>query len=68
MKNDKTYKVYLADGGQSVITAKDPIQAAILVSADRIRCDKVHHVVGIEYGAEVISGYLMFAPVNKLNQ
>jgi hypothetical protein len=65
MKN-YLYKVKFIDGSESVIYSSNPISAAILASADKIRERKNRNIVAIEdEHGESVSGCLQFTPYKE---
>jgi hypothetical protein len=54
------YKVCFSGGDEAILTAKDPLSAAIMASSDRIRAKKNHHVIAIEMKGERLVGCINF--------
>jgi hypothetical protein len=60
----KDFKIHYANGDIAMIRAKDPLRAAILAAADRIRIKKDdYHIAGVEHNGELVSGGLMFTEI-----
>jgi hypothetical protein len=67
MKN-YLYKVKFIDGSESIIYSSNPVSAAILASADRIKSGKDRRILSIESDhGNPVEGSLQFAPLNKSN-
>jgi hypothetical protein len=63
---DYLYKVKFIDGSESVIYSSNPVSAAILASADRIRVGKSRHIELIEdEQGKVVFGSLQFTPLTE---